>query len=327
MNCWQYIKPICRNSNLPEVNTVKNYDIAAALDICVDFLIQLGGVIPEFGQKEQIIQDYAVELGGSSCIFLCQAAKLGLVTKGIGVIGGDSFGSLVLQKLKAAGVHTEWIRKDEHIKTGMGAALCKEDGDRGILTYPGTIDAVEPEDFAGSAEDAKHIHVGSYFLMKKLQPFYPEILKAAKRSGATVSLDTNWDPDGTWDSGVLDLLPYTDIYFGNENEARSISRKASVEEAVEFLCNKVPIVVIKMGEKGAAVYSEGKEYICPALAVNAVDTVGAGDSFDAGFVYGYLNGYDYAACLKIGCICGSYNTTRAGGIAGQPTYGQLLGLL
>jgi sugar/nucleoside kinase (ribokinase family) len=142
---------------------VKNYDIAAALDICVDFLIQLGGVIPEFGQKEQIIQDYAVELGGSSCIFLCQAAKLGLVTKGIGVIGGDSFGSLVLQKLKAAGVHTEWIRKDEHIKTGMGAALCKEDGDRGILTYPGTIDAVEPEDFAGSAEDAKHIHVGSYF--------------------------------------------------------------------------------------------------------------------------------------------------------------------
>ncbi|HHY82255.1 MAG TPA: sugar kinase [Clostridiales bacterium] len=304
---------------------MKKFDIVTALDICVDFLLHLGEVNPEFGQKEQIIRDYGVELGGSCCIFACQAAKLGLVTKGIGVAGQDSFGSLVLEKLGEAGVITEDIRRYSSIKTGMGAALCKDNGDRAILTYTGTIDGVNPEDFTEDIlRNTRHIHIGSYFLMKRLQRSYPKILKEAKKWGAAVSIDTNWDPDESWDSEIEDIFPYTDIYFGNENEAKAISGKQTVSEAVKLLSSKIPVVVIKMGEKGAAVYAEGKEYFRPALKVDVVDTVGAGDSFDAGFVYGWLKGYDFAKCLEIACLCGSCSTTRAGGIEGQLTYGQLI---
>ena len=307
---------------------VKEYDIITALDMCVDFLVHLGGVIPEFGQKEQIVCDYEVELGGSCAIFACQAAKLELNTKGIGIAGEDAFGALVLQKLMQAGVKTDNIRIDRLMKTGMGAALCKEDGDRAILTYSGTIDGVLPEDLTQDIlENTRHVHVGSYYLMKKLQPHYPEILAIARKAGATVSLDTNWDPDEAWDGGIWDVLPYVDIFMGNEYEARAITRKDTIKEAIEVLSSKVPIIVIKMGEKGAVVYADGKEYTQPALTVKVVDAVGAGDSFDAGFVYGYLNRYDWQKCLQIGCLCGSYNTTRAGGIAGQLRREQLHDLL
>lgn len=306
----------------------KEYDIITALDMCVDFLVHLGGVIPEFGQKEQIIRDYEVELGGSCGIFACQAAKLEMNTKGIGVAGADAFGALVLQKLVQAGVKTDSIRTDRFMKTGMGAALCKEDGDRAILTYLGTIDGVSPEDMTRDIlESTRHVHVGSYYLMKKLQSHYPDILTIAKKAGATVSLDTNWDPDEVWDGGIWDVLPYVDIFMGNEYEACAITRKDAIKEAIEVLSGKVPIIAIKMGEKGAAVYTDGKEYMQPALKVKVVDTVGAGDSFDAGFVYGFLNRYDWQKCLQIGCLCGSYNTTRAGGISGQLKREQLHDLL
>src|SRR5690554_682105 len=125
----------------------KKYDIVTALDICVDFLIQLGDVEPKFGQKEQLVSNYELELGGSSCIFACQAAKLGLKTVGIGTAGGDMFGRFAPEKLEQAGVITEHISVNPELRTGMGAALCKDDGDRAILTYMGTIDEAVPEAF------------------------------------------------------------------------------------------------------------------------------------------------------------------------------------
>ena len=296
----------------------KKYDILTALDICVDFLIQLGDVEPTFGQKEQLVKGYELELGGSSCIFACQAAKLGLKTAGIGVAGTDRFGGYFVDKLQQAGVSTEHIRLDSSVKTGVGAALCKNDGDRAILTYTGTIDGVTPEAFTSDLlKTTRHIHIGSYFLMKKLQPGYPEILSKAKKTGAVISIDTNWDPDETWDSGLWDILPYIDILFANEREVKAMVRTGMVNGNVEALSKKVPVLVIKLGENGALAYSGGKEYRQKALTVQAVDTVGAGDSFDAGFVYGYLNGWDLEKCLQVGCICGSYTTTMPGGIAGQ----------
>lgn len=304
------------------------YDAVTAMDICVDFLVRLGETVPEFGQKEKLVDGYEMELGGSCCIFACQAARLGLRTAGIGVVGDDFFGHLVLDKLRGAGVLTEHLRTDGSIQTGLGTILCKDDGDRAILTYMGTIDALAGGDVRDEILlNSRHLHIGSYYLMKRLQPHYPDIVRKAKKAGLTVSLDTNWDPEETWDSGIWDILPYVDIFLPNENEAKWISRKDTVEEAVDFLRQKVPIVAMKLGKHGACAYAGGNFYKAAPVDVKVVDTVGAGDSFDAGFVYGYLSGHAVEDCLKIGCICGSYNTSRAGGIAGQPGRETMLNVL
>lgn len=305
----------------------KLYDIITALDICVDLIANMGNQIPEFGQKEKFLLDYEVEMGGSTCIFASQAAKLGLRTAGIGVAGDDAFGRLVIEKLKGSGVIADYIRVDGQVKTGISVHICI-DNDRAMLTYQGTVDAVRVEDFTGSILCAsRHMHIGSYYLMKTLQPFYRDIVKRAKGYGMTISLDTNWDPDENWDGGIWDVLPFVDILLPNENEAMAITGKKSAEDAVKMLADTVPIVVLKKGKDGAAAYKGGKEYYCKALDVDVVDAVGAGDSFDAGFVYGFLSGYDIGKCLKIGCICGSMNTTKAGGIAGQISLNELMKMI
>jgi len=296
----------------------KKYDVITAMDLCVDLIVGLGNVLPEFHQKEQIVKNYHLELGGSCSIFASQIAKLGLRVAGIGRVGEDFLGFFVLNRLKEMGVITENIQKDPSVKTGLGVALCKEDGDRAILTYPGTIDSVERRDITDELlGSTRHIHIGSYYLLKKLQPHYPEILRKAKGFGVTVSLDTNWDPDESWDGGLENILQYVDIFMPNENEIKLITRKDTVESAIRALDNTIPVIAVKLGEKGAIAYANGNEYRVGSLKVDVVDTVGAGDNFDAGFVYGYLNGFDIEKCLRIGCMCGSYSIRQAGGIAGQ----------
>lgn len=304
----------------------KTIDVLTVMDLCVDTLLRGADVEPEFGQKEKLVADYAIEMGGSCSIFACQTAKLGLATAGIGVVGDDFAGRLILDNLRRAGVRTDLIDCDPARKTGFSVALCKPD-DRAILTYIGTIDAVGIESVTEDRlSGVRHLHIGSYFLMKRLQPHWPAIARTVKRFGGTVSLDTNWDPDERWDSGLRDLLPYVDLFLPNENEIRRIAKCETVEAAVERLLPLVPIIALKRREKGATVYAGGEVYHAPALSVEVVDEVGAGDSFDAGFVYGFLSGRTLAECARIGCACGSMSTRGAGGTAGQATKTELDGL-
>ncbi len=295
----------------------KRYDIIAALDINLDIIINAENTDLQFGQKEKMIAGYNFEMGGSSCIFASQAARLGLKAAGIGVAGDDLPGSLMVDKLKASGVITGHLRIDSSIKTGVSVILCKN-GDRAILTYPGTNDGVFPQDFTDDLlKNSRHMHIGSYYLMKRLKPHYGNIVRKAKSFGLTISMDTNWDPDEKWNGEIWEVLPYVDIFMPNENEAMAIAGKDNIQDAVEKFEGIVPVLVVKRGKEGAAAYSGGREYFCRSLDVDVVDTIGAGDSFDAGFVYGFLSGYDIEKCLNIGSICGSMNTTKAGGTAGQ----------
>ena len=302
----------------------KGYDVITAMDLCVDLMMQLGAVLPEFGQKEQLVPDFHLEMGGSCSIFACQAAKLGLKTTGIGVLGQDSLGDFMENTLRGAGVDTRYVRRDPSMKTGLGVILCKPDGDRAILTYPGTIEGSKPEEMGEDLlKHCRHLHIGSFYLLKNLQPHFAQYAKTVKAYGGTVSLDTNWDPEEIWDGGIWEVLPYVDIFFPNENEAKLITRTDSVEDALKKLQDKVPMIALKRGEHGAVLYTGGREYRADPLKVSVVDTVGAGDSFDAGFVYGHLSGLDPETALRIGCICGSLNTTQSGGIVGQPVQGEL----
>ena len=299
------------------------YDVITILDTCVDLVVDLGDTIPEFDQKEKWVDSFSVEMGGSSCIFACQAAKLGLKTVGVGIVGCDAFGQIVLDGLVSANVDTSYIRKDESLKTGLGVLLTRGD-DRAILTYSGTIGAVKPEFLTDELlGKARHLHVGSYYLLTGVLKSFPDILRRAKALGLTVSLDTNWDPAEKWELPD-ELLQYVDIFIPNENEAMFLTRTNEVTKAASLLAQKIPLVVVKQGAEGGMVVTEEMHFRLSPMEVTVVDTVGAGDSFAAGFIYAYLNEMELQECLKAALYCGSMNTTRTGGTAGQARLEDLL---
>ena len=302
----------------------KKIDVLAFGDLCVDLILSGKDIVPEFGQKEKLIDSYSLEMGGSCSIFACQTGKLGLNTAVVGRVGPDQFGRLIINTLRDSGVSVDYIKTDDRQKTGITIALNAVD-DRGMLTYTGTIDGVEIEDISdGLLKSVRHLHIGSYFLMKKLQPHYPEIVRKLKAYGATISLDTNWDPEEKWDSGIWKIMPYVDVFFPNENEAMALTNENSAEKAIEKLKKIIPVLAVKRGKDGAVVYANGKIYYSPSIDVEKTDAVGAGDSFDGGFIYGYLTGESIEKCAQLGCICGSLNTRMEGGTKGQPALNEVM---
>jgi ribokinase len=295
------------------------FDIITIGDMCVDLIVSGEDVVPRFGQVEKLVGDYILEMGGSCNIFACQAANLGLRIAIMGRVGDDSFGRLVITRLEECGVDTRFVEVDPALKTGLGIALC-QDGDRAILTYMGTINAVLPEmvtnEFLSSAH---HLHHASYYLHHQLRPAMPDIFRRARTLGLTLSIDTNWDPDERWD-GIDELLPLTDVFLPNEQETVYISGQPRLEEAIATLRLKTSAVLaIKQGEKGALAIAGDQRYTCAVEpATSGGDSVGAGDSFDAGYLYGWLKGLTQQECLEIGCYCGRAVASAAGGLAGQP---------
>lgn len=228
-------------------------------------------------------------------------------------IGSDPLGEICLQKLGECGVDLTHVRKLKGKTTGLTVILPQRK-QRYILTYPGTMYEMSMKDLDLSyIFSAKHLHVSSYFLHKALRPEMIELFRRAKESGLTTSLDTNDDPDGRWSSDVLLLFKYIDILLPNENEACKLARTDDVNQAAEVLSQKVPLVVIKRGSQGAIV-REGKTKLSAFPPVtDMVDAVGAGDTFDAGFIHQFIRGAKIEDCLKFANITGALSVTRAGG--------------
>jgi sugar/nucleoside kinase (ribokinase family) len=297
------------------------YDVITFGDMCVDLIVTGTDVVPRFGQVEKLVDDYVVEMGGSCCIFACQAARLGLRVGILGRVGDDGFGRLILRRLDECGVDTRYVVVDPALRTGLGIALCQGD-DRAILTYMGSICAVGPDDVTDEfLSAARHLHHGSFFLHTRLLPHMPDIFRRAKALGLTTSLDTNWDPDERWNSGLADVLPLTDVFLPNDQEALAISRGSDLEDAAARLrAHGLPIVTIKRGAGGARVYGRQETHECIVAPVKGGDSVGAGDSFDAGFLAGWLRGLPVDQCLDIACHCGRSVASAVGGLHGQLTW-------
>ena len=203
-------------------------------------------------------------------------------------------------------------------QTGLSVIL-NENADRAILTHLGLIADLKASDIADNLlSKTRHLHVASYFLQTKLQPDLPALFQRAHSLGLTTSLDTNYDPSEKW-AGFDELLSATDVFLPNKTEALSITRSNDVESAARQLAGKSKLVAIKLGADGA-IACAGKEMArSKSILVNVVDTVGAGDSFDSGFIFGYLNNWPLEKSLRLACICGALSTQKAGGRNGQPT--------
>lgn len=305
---------------------VKPYDILVVGEINPDLILSDPNLSVNFGQYETLASAMTLTIGSSSAIFACGAARLGLRVGFVGVSGDDPFGRFMLDAMQSRSIDTSLVIVDPAVPTGLSVILSRG-VDRAIITYPGSIAALKAGQVSNSMlQQARHLHIASYFLQTGLQAGLPDLLRRAREFGLTISLDTNWDPSEEW-HGIEELLRLVDVFLPNRNEAMAIAGANEINEALNTLSRFTPLISVKLGEQGAIARQGGEIVSAPFLPVNVVDTVGAGDTFDAGFIYGYLNGWALERSLRFACICGSRSTEAAGGMEGQPTLEQALAIL
>ncbi len=298
-------------------NMTKKFDVLVAGEINPDLVLS-GDVVPEFGQVEKLVDSASLVIGSSAAIFACAAARLGLKVSFVGICGEDIFGRFMLDEMSRHGVDVSEVRVDPKSRTGLSVILSKGN-DRAILTHTGCMADLQADHVSDSMlQKCRHLHVTSYFLQTGLQAGLPDLYQRAHKLGLSTSLDTNWDPSERW-MGVLGILPLVDIFLPNENEAVAITGARTIGQALKRLGQQVGTVALKRGAQGALACRGEETATAVALAGGLVDTVGAGDSFDAGFIYGYINGWELERSLWLAATCGSLSTRAAGGIAGQST--------
>jgi sugar/nucleoside kinase (ribokinase family) len=285
-------------------------DITIAGEINLDLILYgLPEQMPT--ERELLATDFAITLGSSSAILAHNLAALGSRVGFVTKVGDDSFGALALERLREREVDLASVKHGA--KSGVTLIL-PHGPQRHILTYPGTIAELRLEDLdLDYLTSARHFHMSSLFLQRELLPHVPELFRRMKSAGLTTSLDTNDDPDDRWDSVLEEILPHVDILLPNEHEAMRMSRAGDMETALSWLAQKAETVVVKMGARGALAIRDGHRFSAPAVPVTVIDSIGAGDSFDAGFLHQFLRGADLTTCLVYGNLCGAFSTTDCGG--------------
>jgi sugar/nucleoside kinase (ribokinase family) len=289
------------------------FDVTIAGELNLD-LILYG--LPEqlLPERELLADQMTLTLGSSSAIVAHNLASLGSRVGFQSRIGDDPLGQIALDRLQQSSADVSRVRRvSGSTSTGLTVIL-HHDSWRNILTYRGTIAELAWEDLdLDYLSDSRHFHLSSLYLQHGLLPRARDLFVELKSRGLTLSLDTNDDPDDRWEGNLPDLLRQVDVFLPNEREACKASGTEDLESAVRKLSELVPLVVVKLGRKGALA-QRGKERVTSrSREVTAVDTVGAGDSFDAGFLHQYVRGADLATCLSSGNLAGALSTTRAGG--------------
>lgn len=304
-----------------------DFDLLVLGDANPDLVLHGGDVVPAFGQAEHLVESAHLTVGGSGAILACGAVKLGLRVAICAVVGDDLFGRFMRERLEAGGVDAAGLVIDAAIPTGITVVLSGPE-DRAILTMPGTIAALRADLVDRSLlERARHVHVSSYYLQTGLVPSLPELFEQVHGGGGTTSIDPNWDPSGAWDGGLTELLRATDVFLPNAMEATRMAHTSDLEGAVRSLATRSDLVVVKNGDHGALAARQGKLHRVAGVSTDVVDTTGAGDSFDAGFLAAWLRGEAVERALAIANACGALSARAMGGIDAQPTMEEALDVI
>ena len=289
------------------------FDVTIAGELNLDLILYgLPKELPE--ERELLAQRMTLTLGSSSAIVAHNLAALGCRVGFVSRIGDDPLGQIALGRLAASGVDVSRIRVAEgETKTGLTVILQRQRV-RNILTYPGTIFDLTLADLDFDyLTDASHFHLSSFYLQRGLRARVGELFRKLKASGLTISLDTNDDPEDTWGGGLMDVLQYVDVFLPNARELKRIAGTDDFESALAQIAREVPLLVVKRGEEGALARRGREQIAMPAVGVKLVDPVGAGDSFDAGFLSQFVRGSDLRTCLGWANLAGALSTTQPGG--------------
>jgi sugar/nucleoside kinase (ribokinase family) len=314
----------------------RNLDILVLGEINPDVVVSDPEPTPVFGQVERIVDSVTLTVGSSSAIFACGAARLDLSVAFVGVVGDDAFGRFMLDAMAARRIDVSGCRVDSALPTGASVILSRGQ-DRAILTAVGSISSLDLDDVPTALlARARHLHSGSFFLQARSRDRLPGFFEDARARGQTTSFDANWDPEERWDGGVRAMLQAADVFFPNAIEATRIAGVDDVEAAARDLArvgsegrsDGGPLIVVKLGREGALAYTTGQEVVrIEAMPVTAIDTTGAGDSFDAGFLRAWLDGASTIDALRFAAVCGALSTRGLGGVDAQPTRAEAEGAL
>jgi sugar/nucleoside kinase (ribokinase family) len=284
-------------------------------ELNADLIFSGFSALPQPG-KEVLANDFSLELGSSSAICAAGLARLGTAVSFLGKVGADVLGRFCMDELTRFGVDIGLVRVDSSLKTGITASFSAED--RALATFPGAIAELRAGEIAASILTGfSHLHVSSYYLQRGLQPGLPGLFRAARQAGLTVSLDPGHDPSEQWSQGLAEAVEHCDVLFLNEVELAGLSGNSNVTEGLRTVSNGRTIVVAKLGKRGCAALAGGCYYSAEAIEVEAIDTTGAGDSFNAGFLHAWLRRLPIESCLECGSICGGFSTRKLGGCGGQ----------
>jgi len=293
--------------------TKRKFDVLVVGELNIDLILNQLEKFPEVG-KEIIANKMVITLGSSSGIFASNLAVLGTSVSFCGKVGRDSFANKILADLTLKNVDVNNIKRSNTADTGLTVAFSFND-ERAMVTYPGAMNELEESDVTDSMlQSAAHLHVSSVFLQPALKAGLVRLFSRAKQFGLTTSLDPQWDPAEKWDCDWKNLLKLTDVFLPNIQELRHITKQHSVEDCVAAIKELANTIVIKNGKEGAEI-STGKEVFHQSSFLNTqvADAIGAGDSFNAGFIHKFILDKTTAECAEFGALCGAINTTRSGG--------------
>jgi sugar/nucleoside kinase (ribokinase family) len=304
----------------------KRFDVIVVGELNVDLILNSIDSFPEMG-KEKIAKDMTLTLGSSSAIFASNLSSLGAKVVFVGKIGDDAFGNLVKESLELKKVNTDFLISSKKFNTGATIVLNYSE-DRAMVTYPGAMEDLTVNDIKEEMiKSAKHLHFSSYFLQPGMQSGVLNLFKIAKEIGLTTSLDIQWDPKEEWNFNYKEVLPFVDVFLPNEQEILLLTGESNLEDAIKKLSRFTKNIAVKLGSKGSIVATNGKSSFKESyFNKNVVDAIGAGDSFNAGFIFKFINGYDINECQDFGNLTGAINTTAAGGTAAFVSYEQVVNL-
>lgn len=269
--------------------------------------------------RELVADDFQTVMGSSSAITAARLAKLGADVDFVGIIGDDNLGEFVLAELSNFGVGVKHISQVKQ-RTGVTIALTYAQ-DRALLTFPGTIetytgDNITAELLAGYS----HLHIGSFFLQTALQANLLRIFQLAHDAGLTTSLDVGWDPAEQWSNNphLYATLAQVDYFLPNQDETHAIiGENGTIQTLTDAIYGSL---IVKRGKDGAVAYNkEGEIASAESIAVSVVDTTGAGDAFNAGFIYATcIEQKAIHEALRFACACGAQAVTQVGGATNAP---------
>lgn len=274
-------------------------------------LVLSGEDLPEPG-REVVFESAHLVLGSASAICAAGLAKLGNDVAFAGLVGDDLFGRFCLDEMRRVGIDVSAVTLSSEERTGVTVSLSTK-GDRALATYPGATERFSLERLPESF-DRDHLHVSSFFLQCALRPRLRQLFEAARAAGASTSLDPGHDPSDAWDEELVELLDLVDLFLPNEEELRAMGGEAIAERTR---------VIVKLGRAGAEYRYRGEHIRVEAPEVSAVDTTGAGDSFNAGFLHAFTRRLPIETCLRYGVAAGSLSTRALGGTGAQPSLEEL----
>jgi sugar/nucleoside kinase (ribokinase family) len=293
----------------------KTWDVIVVGHSFVDLVFSGIQFWPKIGE-EAFAQSMYREIGGAA-ITACGLGRLGRKTALFTCVGSEDR-EWYFRRLESCHVDTSLVHGSEE-PTAVTVSLSTSQ-DRSFLSYwganAGLAALLDSEEWREALTRAAHIH----FAMMPQHAQAQSLFKQVRRAGSSISLDVGWNEAWLRHPDTVGILRQIDFFLPNEKEARTITGKSEPEEMLQWFKEAgIGCVAVTLGNRGSVIVHEGSFYEVPSIAVDVLDTTGAGDCFNAGFLHSMLGGDPPRDWLRLGNLCGALSTRAAGGIAGFPT--------